>query len=243
MRILAIDTSTDVCSVALFNNGEITSVLKYCPKNHAQSILPMIQKLISEAGICLNQLEVLAYNRGPGSFTGLRIGMGIVQGIGLALDLPLIGISSLAIVAEGAWHLTGIPRVLVALDAYMGEIYWGEYQRTNASYSSWNGIKTETVLKPLAVESKISNLNGIWCLAGNGWHTYQELKDIKRLYISSPISIPIAKNILSLARAAFKEGKIFSAECSIEPYYMRNDLSWQPKENKMKIFPDPEKDA
>ncbi|WWP00150.1 MAG: tRNA (adenosine(37)-N6)-threonylcarbamoyltransferase complex dimerization subunit type 1 TsaB [Candidatus Dasytiphilus stammeri] len=228
MRILAIDTSTKVCSVALFNKGEIRSVVRSSSKKPAEIVLSMIQNLLSESEIYLNQLNALAYNRGPGSFTGLRIGISIAQGIGLGLDLPLIGISSLAVLAENAWHLTRIKRVLVALNAYMGQIYWAEYQRINLSNSCWKGVETETILNPLEVKSKISNLNGIWCVAGNGWYTYQYLKDLKKVYVSTPVSIPIANNILPLAIVEYKEGKIFSADCSsVEPYYIRNDLLWK----------------
>ncbi|WWO97310.1 MAG: tRNA (adenosine(37)-N6)-threonylcarbamoyltransferase complex dimerization subunit type 1 TsaB [Candidatus Dasytiphilus stammeri] len=227
MRILAIDTSTKVCSVALFNHGEISSIVRSSAKKHAQIVLSMIHNLLSKSEIYLNQLNVLAYNRGPGSFTGLRIGISIAQGIGLGLDLPLIGISSLAVLAENAWHLTRIKRVLVALNAYMGEIYWAEYQRINLSNPCWKGVETETILKPLEVKSKISKLNGIWCVAGNGWYTYPDLKDLKRLYVSTPVSIPVANNILPLAIIEYKEGNIFSAACSVEPYYIRNNLLWK----------------
>ncbi|WWO95268.1 MAG: tRNA (adenosine(37)-N6)-threonylcarbamoyltransferase complex dimerization subunit type 1 TsaB [Candidatus Dasytiphilus stammeri] len=216
MRILAIDTSTDVCSVAFFNNGEISSQLKYSSKKHAKILLSMILNLLSKSEISLNQLDALAYNCGPGSFTGLRIGISIVQGIGLGKNLPLIGISSLAVVAETAWYLTKIKRVLVALNAYRRKIYWAKYQRSNLFNSIWKGVETETILKPLNVKSEISSLNGMWCVAGNGWDIYPELMDIKKLYVSTSISIiPIAYNILPLAIIKYKKGNICSADCSL----------------------------
>ncbi|WWO99687.1 MAG: tRNA (adenosine(37)-N6)-threonylcarbamoyltransferase complex dimerization subunit type 1 TsaB [Candidatus Dasytiphilus stammeri] len=228
MRILAIDTSTNVCSIALFNNGEINFKLESSSKKHAKNVLSLIQNILSESEISLNQLNALAYNRGPGSFTGLRIGISIAQGIALGLDLPLIGISSLAVIAEQAWHLTKIKRVLVALNACMGQICWAEYQRINLLNSCWKGVKTETLLKPSEIRYKISKLKGIWCLAGNGWYTYQELKEIKELYVSTSVSIPLAKNLLALALVEYKKNNIFSADCgSVEPSYMRDDLSWK----------------
>lgn len=128
-RILAIDTATEACSVALWNNGEKHALFEICPREHTQRILPMVQQVLAESGVTLNQLDALAFGRGPGSFTGVRIGIGIAQGLAMGAELPMIGVSTLATMAQGAFRVTGATQVLAAIDARMGEVYWGQYQR------------------------------------------------------------------------------------------------------------------
>ena len=101
-RILAIDTATEACSVAVWNQGEIHALFELCPREHTQRILPMVQQVLAESGLALNQLDALAFGRGPGSFTGVRIGIGIAQGTALGADLPMIGVSTLQTMAQGA---------------------------------------------------------------------------------------------------------------------------------------------
>ena len=120
-RILAIDTATEACSVAVWNQGEIHALFELCPREHTQRILPMAQQVLAESGLALNQLDALAFGRGPGSFTGVRIGIGIAQGLALGADLPMIGVSTLQTMAQGAWRVSGAARVLAAIDARMGK--------------------------------------------------------------------------------------------------------------------------
>ncbi|ELL64625.1 hypothetical protein SEE22704_08113, partial [Salmonella enterica subsp. enterica serovar Enteritidis str. 22704] len=89
----------------------------------------MVQEILAASGVSLNEIDALAFGRGPGSFTGVRIGIGIAQGLALGANLPMIGVSTLATMAQGAWRKTGATRVLAAIDARMGEVYWAEYQR------------------------------------------------------------------------------------------------------------------
>lgn len=100
-RILAIDTATEACSVALWNNGEVQALFELCPREHTQRILPMVQQILASSGLSLQQLDALAFGRGPGSFTGVRIGIGIGQGLALGANLPMIGVSTLQTMAQG----------------------------------------------------------------------------------------------------------------------------------------------
>ena len=129
MRILAIDTATEACSVALWNDGTVNAHFELCPREHTQRILPMVQDILTTSGTSLTDINALAYGRGPGSFTGVRIGIGIAQGLALGAELPMIGVSTLMTMAQGAWRKNGATRVLAAIDARMGEVYWAEYQR------------------------------------------------------------------------------------------------------------------
>lgn len=102
MRILAIDTATEACSAALWNDGTLSAHFEICPREHTQRILPLVQEVLTESGTTLSELDALAFGRGPGSFTGVRIGIGIAQGLALGAELPMIGVSTLATMAQGA---------------------------------------------------------------------------------------------------------------------------------------------
>src|SRR5690349_9145853 len=125
--ILAFDTSTSACTVAL-QNGDFVSVRhQLAPKQQAQLILPMINELLSSTSLTANELDAIAYGCGPGSFTGIRIASSVAQGIGFAINKPIIPVSSLAALAQTAFLEQQWTRLLVAVDARMGKIYWANY--------------------------------------------------------------------------------------------------------------------
>lgn len=128
MRVLAIDTSTEACSVALLIDGEISSRFELTERSHAELVLPMADSLLAEAGVSLEALDGLAFGRGPGAFTGLRIASGVVQGLALGAGLRVAPVSSLAAVAEQVAAGTGAI-VLACNDARMGEVYWSVFRK------------------------------------------------------------------------------------------------------------------
>lgn len=128
MRLLAFDTSTEACSAALLLGGELRLRLEYTERGHAELLLPMIDGLLTEAGLAPADLDGLAFGRGPGAFTGLRIAAGVAQGLAFGAGLPVAPVSSLAAVAELVPAAAG-EVVLVCNDARMGEVYWGEFRR------------------------------------------------------------------------------------------------------------------
>ncbi|NBM02723.1 tRNA (adenosine(37)-N6)-threonylcarbamoyltransferase complex dimerization subunit type 1 TsaB [Proteus sp. G2671] len=225
LRILAIDTATESCSVAVWNEGVVASRFEISPREHTQKILPMVKSALEEANITLQSLGALAFGRGPGSFTGVRIGVGVAQGIALGAELPMIGISSLATMAEGVFRTTGIKQVLVAIDARMGEIYCARYQRNDAGV--WVGEDTEAVMKPEQFIETLQSTMGTWAMAGTGWQAYPDLKEtLPFTVVETEIMLPAAQDMLPLAVNAWHKGKATKVE-DAEPVYLRNEVTWK----------------
>ncbi|CNB54429.1 tRNA (adenosine(37)-N6)-threonylcarbamoyltransferase complex dimerization subunit type 1 TsaB [Yersinia intermedia] len=224
-RILAIDTATEACSVALWNNGEVQALFELCPREHTQRILPMVQQVLAESGLSLTQLDALAFGRGPGSFTGVRIGIGIGQGLALGADLPMIGVSTLQTMAQGAFRLTGASRVLAAIDARMGEVYWGEFER--GAQGDWLGEHTEAVMTPAQVLAHVPSLSGHWATVGTGWQTYPDLVSSDNVVLADgQMLLPQAEDMLPLALSSWASGQAVSVE-NAEPVYLRNEVTWK----------------
>ncbi|CCW32241.1 conserved hypothetical protein [Xenorhabdus nematophila F1] len=223
-RILAIDTATEACSVALLNDGLVEAQFEISPREHTQRILPMVQEVLLKSNVSLQQLNALAFGRGPGSFTGVRIGVGIAQGLALGAELPMIGVSSLKTMAQGAFRLKAATNVLVAIDARMGEIYWGQYSRN--SQGEWQGDETEAVLKPEQAQEMMNSLSGEWAIAGTGWETYPQLLDSHLTLITSNVTLPQAEDMLPLALQMWEAGEATAVE-NAEPVYLRNEVTWK----------------
>ncbi|WP_225639559.1 tRNA (adenosine(37)-N6)-threonylcarbamoyltransferase complex dimerization subunit type 1 TsaB [Candidatus Profftia sp. (ex Adelges kitamiensis)] len=223
--ILAIDTSTEACSVAIYKDGKTHTLFTICRRSHTQFILPMVQQILAKSRVSLNQLNALTFSCGPGSFTGVRLGMGIAQGLAMGANLPMIGISTLVTMAQGAFRLTGETQVLAAIDARMGEVYWGQYQLQKNG--QWLGSSTETVLTPMGVQKNIMNLTGRWATVGTGWVTYPNMAKIVSIkLIDGLISLPHAEDMLPLALIDFALGKVTAVE-NIQPTYLRNEVTWK----------------
>lgn len=225
MRILAIDTATEACSAALWNEGTLTAHFELCPREHTQRILPLVQQILTESGVQLADLDALAFGRGPGSFTGVRIGIGIAQGLALGASLPMIGVSTLATMAQGAYRKTGATRVLAAIDARMGEVYWAEYQRDEQGI--WHGEESETVLKPEAVNARLQQLEGEWATVGTGWQAWPDMTNGCNVsLVDGEILLPAAEDMLPLACHLFDAQKTVAVEHA-EPVYLRNEVAWK----------------
>ncbi len=224
-RILALDTATEACSAALLNQQQIDARFEIAPRDHTQRILPLVQELLQLQQLELTALDALAFGRGPGSFTGVRIGIGIAQGLALGANLPMIGVSSLATMAQGAWRLTGATRVLAAIDARMGEVYWAEYQRD--ANGEWQGAETEAVLKPEAAEARIAQLTGEWATVGTGWQAYPHLlTSANAKLVTTDVALPAAEDMLPMALSAWQRGESVAVE-NAEPVYLRNEVAWK----------------
>lgn len=222
MKILAIETATEACSAAVYNDGVITARFDFAPREHTQLILPMLDEVLEEAGVAREALDAIAFGRGPGAFTGLRIAVGIAQGLGLALNKPLIAISTLATMAELV--LENQPdaegHYIAALDARMGEVYWGVYKKQGEELVL---IGEEQVSGPevLAEYGKPA------IVFGTGWEVYHEpLLQNPPEWVKGIIRevYPSAYYVAKLAAAAWLRGETIDA-ADAEPVYLRNNVA------------------
>jgi len=221
LRILAIETATAACSAALYIDGEISERHELAPREHALLILPMIDALLAEADVPIAALDAIAYGRGPGSFTGVRIAASVVQGIAFAANLPVVAVSTLATLAQGAMRETGKHRVMAALDARMDEVYWGLYEREPGGLPRLQG--EECVCAPRVVTVPES---GVWIAAGSGWASYrvelQERVGQRAGLLLSDLQ-PRAGDLVCLAAQGYRQGEILRPEEAI-PVYLRDTV-------------------
>lgn len=224
-KLLAIDTSTEACSAALFVEAQVRVRFRMAPREHSQLLLPMLDELLGEAGLAVTQLDALAFGCGPGAFTGVRIAAGVIQGIALGADLPVVPVSSLAALAQGACRESGARRVLAAIDARMGEVYWGAYEADADGLMVVLG--DERVVAPEAVS--MPEGNG-WTGAGSGWDTYHEVlvqHHGEALVEWQAQRFPHAHDVALLGVRDFATDLGVSAEQAL-PHYVRDQVVQRP---------------
>ncbi len=217
--LLALDTATEACSVALLHNGQVFSRYAVIPRLHAQRILPMISEVLAEAGISKTAVTAIAFGRGPGAFTGLRIAVGVVQGLAFALQIPVLPVSNLAAIAQRACREHGAKQVAVAIDARMDEVYWGCYSLIDGEVRLQGN---EAVLPPERAELA-RTAQGEWFAAGTGWHAYAERITVP-VYASDAQLLPHAEDILTLAQGMWQRGEAISAQ-DAQPIYLRDQVA------------------
>ncbi|ABO24059.1 tRNA (adenosine(37)-N6)-threonylcarbamoyltransferase complex dimerization subunit type 1 TsaB [Shewanella loihica] len=231
LSLLALDTCTEFCSVALQYQGQVFAREADAPREHSQRLLPMVQEVLQEAGIALSQVDVIAYGRGPGSFTGIRICTSMTQGLALGQDLPVVGISTLAAMAQAAIEIKGATQVATAIDARMGEIYYGEYLSVDGLASL---VGEEQVCAP---EQKLSELganaqavSGLDFSApiaacGTGFDAYPALVT-EAMTLVEEAKFPLARHMLPLAEAAVNAGQATDVD-QLKPVYLRDTVTWK----------------
>lgn len=233
MKLLALDTSGDACSAALFLDGAIEQRLEPTPRRHGELILSMLESLIASAGIGLRALDAIAFGRGPGSFTGVRIAVAVAQGVAFGAERPTVPVSTLAALAQGEFRRTGQRRVLAALDARMGEVYWGAFAVGAEGLVSPLG--PERVTLPAAVPVPEG---GDWCGVGPGWAAYPDLLADRvgsGLVAVSPGGGCEARDIARIAAAEVAAGRLVQAELA-RPVYLRDRVTHQATD-KVKVEP------
>ena len=226
MKLLALDTSTEACSVALQYDGKKLTLDEVCPQQHSKRILPMVQQLLAESGLGLNQLDGIVFGRGPGSFTGVRIGVGVTQGLAFGADLPVFGVSTLQAMAQAAARLHQASQVIAAIDARMAEVYLALYQLD--ADGLMQPVCDELARKP--AELPPLTLTGDICAVGTGLVTYRDAflhwASGTQLQISEQVLLPSAQDMLTLAVPAWQQQLFVAAELA-EPVYVRDEVTWQ----------------
>jgi tRNA threonylcarbamoyladenosine biosynthesis protein TsaB len=241
MHLLALDTSTEACSAALgvCLPGEPERVLTRAaeaPRGHAELILPMVESLLAEAGLSLSSLGAIAFARGPGSFTGLRLAAAVTQGLAFGAGLPVLAVSTLrASALQALQRAPSATHVLVCNDARMGEVYVAAFARGAGGLPERLG--PESVCPPSSVV--LPATSGVWVGAGHGFRAYPQLEQ------AAPASsrpgearpgfteifadlLPQAREVLPLARAEWAAGRILKP-AEAQPVYLRDDVAKVPQ--------------
>ncbi|WP_198303938.1 tRNA (adenosine(37)-N6)-threonylcarbamoyltransferase complex dimerization subunit type 1 TsaB [Aeromonas veronii] len=224
LKILAVDTATEACSAALLVGNKLFSRWEEAPRDHTRKILSMVQAVLEDAGISLSDLDAIAFGRGPGSFTGVRIGISVAQGLAFGAGVPLIGISTLAAMAQGAYRLDGAEQVLTAIDARMNEVYFGRYELIDGRMQL---VGDEVVSDPAALVDVRGKLAGPVTCVGTGFETYGEtLSGLADELAVSQVRFPAAEDMLPLARSAWLAGEAVPVE-QATPVYLRDKVTWK----------------
>ncbi|MEO5628543.1 MAG: tRNA (adenosine(37)-N6)-threonylcarbamoyltransferase complex dimerization subunit type 1 TsaB [Thermomonas sp.] len=227
MKLLALETATEACSVAVLVDGEVIERFEIAPRRHTELALPWAEALLAEAGIAKSQLDAIAVGRGPGAFTGVRLAIALAQGIALALDRPLLPVSTLAALAAGL----PLPRagerrgegecILAAIDARMGEIYVATFDRDGAGVVA---TSAEVVVAP----ANYLLPDGLdWHGVGSGFAAANGVLATRlqpQLASVDALALPHAADVARLGAMAFARGEGIAPE-RIEPAYLRNNVA------------------
>jgi len=221
MKLLAVETSTEACSAALFIDGVIVERFELAPQKHTQLILPMIDSLLADAGLMPQQLDALAFSRGPGSFTGVRIATSVIQGIAFGAELPVVPVSTLAAIAQDFFDQHDDNVAYVAMDARMGEIFWGVYQRNAEGYAELLGEEAVTPAENII----FPELPGVG--VGSGWGVYHQqlLTCLEGLVINYHSDfLPRAASIAKLGAWGSIQGQAVDVDQAM-PVYLRDKVA------------------
>jgi tRNA threonylcarbamoyladenosine biosynthesis protein TsaB len=228
VRILAVDTATESCSAALLITGGLLVREQRLERGHAEAILPMVDELLKEAGIPLAALDAIAFGRGPGAFTGVRLAASVAQGLAFGAGVPVVPVSDLRALAQRALDVEkAVERVLVCADARMQEVYWGCFERGAAGLA--RAVGEEQVGKPALVRlpEPWSGPAGepVWG-AGSGFTVYPGLRATLGVQAAGVFAefLPRASEVARLAAAEVTAGRILPAEQAL-PVYLRDDVT------------------
>ena len=236
MKLLALDCSTEACSVALYNNAAATSPgagevvaeqFQLAAREHTRRLLPMVEQVLAEGGIGLSQLDAIAFGRGPGSFTGLRIALGAVQGLAFGADLPVVPVSSLAGLAQTAvdardWDAQGETGLVAAIDARMDEVYWAQFTVEEGLVV----LQGEEQLSPPEALLQSPLLPRELIGVGSGWQYADRIPLASQMAAIEGECLPRAGAIVRLAEREFHSGNTCPAEHAL-PTYLRDEVAWQ----------------
>ncbi len=238
MLILALESTTEACSVALLNdkkpnNEQISEQFEIAPRQHTKRLLNMVDSLLREQGVSKSDLTAIAFCRGPGAFTGLRITVGVAQGLAFGLNLPLIPVSSLAALAQGAYRHHNYMAFLSCLDARKSEVFWGIYT-IKAGFAQLSGEEQVSSLQMVgeAVEACIQTTTTPLQVVGTATHLIQSLNEpvaeLGLTFVDSladNLNYPHACDVALLAAEGYRFGNTVRAEQAL-PVYLRNNVTY-----------------
>ena len=222
MKILAIETSTEYCSVALWQDGALTGKSENVGQKHSERLMAMLDEVLKEAGVKLAQLDGIAFGAGPGSFTGVRIACSVTQGLALGANLPVIGICTLQAVAQGS----GKDKVIAALDARMAEVYFAVYEKREGG---WHTVCAPCLCLPQDTPAVAGNG---WLGAGSGFGAHGEVMQQRyagQLGAIDAACVPQAVAIAELAAPLFAAGLGLDAAQAM-PLYLRDKVALKTSE-------------
>ena len=223
MKILAIDTATEACSVAVQTGTSVIKRFEICPQKHSQRLLPMVDEVLKEASMTLAELDLLAFGRGPGSFTGVRIATGMIQGLALGTGLKVAGVSTLAAMARQAVDNNNAKLIVCATDARMGEVYFAVYEHNNGQLVE---RIAEQVCAPEIAIHHIATLNEPFEAVGTGWQAYPQLGALIENSDGVSVEYPDAYAMLTLAEQLANDGRVDSP-ANVAPVYLRDTVTWK----------------
>jgi len=235
LTVLAIDTATKACSAALLHEGQEYSRYELLPQQHAHRILPMVDELITEAGIEFNQVDLLAFGEGPGAFTGIRIASGVIQGLALGWDKPVVSISSLLAIAE-AYFADNSMTIdtdmdwAVLLDARMEEVYLlqGSYQVSDRTLLA----SDVQLVSPDQAATEVLKAQNRRVMIGLG-DVAEEYPQVTKLFSIWKPALPSALSVARLALKNADKAKNIDDELPA-PVYLRNQVADTIEQRKQK---------
>ena len=215
MHILAIDTVTEMCSVSLSISGEVRSREVLAANRHSSMVLDMVDALLAEGGLALNQLDLLVNDIGPGSFTGIRIGLGVAQGLAYGADIPLLGVDALSVLAKAIGETEH--DIVAMIDARMGQIYWGHFIHQDGE------LRLQGELH-LSDPQGLTNIERPVHVIGSGWDAYAEiLPEMLDISGFTAARFPLAVDGLALALRQSQSNWVSAG--ALSPVYLRNDVA------------------
>lgn len=223
MRLLALDTATECCSAALLIEGRLLTREAELARGHGERILPMIDELLGEAGTGLPGLDAIAFGRGPGSFTGVRLAASIAQGLAFGAGLAVVAISDLSALAQRAFDADGgVARALVCNDARMQEVYWGCFERGSDGLALARSPERVGPPESVALPSAWADAAGI----GRGFAAYPVLRALAGVAMREGWDrlLPRAAEVARLAVPEFAAGRLLPPEAAV-PVYLRDDVA------------------
>lgn len=227
LNVLCVDTSTEACSVALLTHNGSEQVIKdnfmFAPREHTTKILPTVEAVLAEAQLTIRDMDIIAYGRGPGSFTGVRIAISIAQGLAFGIEKPMVGVSTLQAMAQQAYLTAQAEDVYAAIDARMGEVYYAHYRLVD-------GLMTlqgeEVVIPPQALLEQQPECVDNAYLVGTGWEAYPDLLAYFSNATHTDIAFPSSRYMLEQVQADVAQGLSVEPELA-KPVYLRDKVTWK----------------